>query len=144
MLEKVQGLSLEDRFNFCFAPVNIRDPKAMYHLLKFASSYSQKVPVGIAMGMPKGSAQNDSELLDLESRHQVLSVYLWLSNQFKGETFPYVKKAEEMASEIANLLAQSLIQARWKPGSRQAGKPRPQQQKGGCEKPSSLIKRYIE
>ncbi|KAG8662333.1 DExH-box ATP-dependent RNA helicase DExH18, mitochondrial [Manihot esculenta] len=144
MLEKVQGLSLEDRFNFCFAPVNIRDPKAMYHLLKFASSYSQKVPVGIAMGMPKGSAQNDSELLDLESRHQVLSVYLWLSNQFKGETFPYVKKAEAMASEIANLLGQSLIQARWKPGSRQAGKPRPQQQKGGCEKPSSLIRRYIE
>ncbi|KAJ0587074.1 putative methyltransferase transcription factor interactor and regulator CCHC(Zn) family [Helianthus annuus] len=30
MLEKVQGLSLEDRFNFCFAPVNIRDPKAIF------------------------------------------------------------------------------------------------------------------
>ena len=56
MLEKVQGLSFEDRFNFCFAPVNIRDPKAMYHLLRFASAYSQNVPVNIAMGMPKGSA----------------------------------------------------------------------------------------
>ncbi|KAM7515424.1 hypothetical protein LguiA_005007 [Lonicera macranthoides] len=29
MLEKVQAISLEDRFNFCFAPVNIRDTKAM-------------------------------------------------------------------------------------------------------------------
>ncbi|XP_021673167.2 DExH-box ATP-dependent RNA helicase DExH18, mitochondrial [Hevea brasiliensis] len=144
MLEKVQGLSLEDRFNFCFAPVNIRDPKAMYHLLKFASSYSQKVPVGIAMGMPKGSAQNDSELLDLETKHQVLSTYLWLSHQFKEETFPYVKKAETMATEIADLLGQSLIQARWKPESRKAGKPRPQQQKDGFERPKSLIKQYIE
>ncbi|KAJ0929927.1 putative methyltransferase [Helianthus annuus] len=30
MLEKVQGLALEDRFNFCFAPVNIRDPKEIF------------------------------------------------------------------------------------------------------------------
>ncbi|KAG8082115.1 hypothetical protein GUJ93_ZPchr0014g47226 [Zizania palustris] len=32
MLERVQGLSLKDRYNFCFAPVNTRDPKAMFHL----------------------------------------------------------------------------------------------------------------
>ncbi|VFQ90642.1 unnamed protein product [Cuscuta campestris] len=88
MLEKVSGLSLEDRFNFCFAPVNIRDPKAMYHLLRFASSYAQSLPVNISMGMPKTSARNDSELLDLETRHQVLSTYMWLSNHFERGTFP--------------------------------------------------------
>ncbi|KAI4346417.1 hypothetical protein L6164_007314 [Bauhinia variegata] len=86
MLEKVKGLSLEERYNFCFAPVNVTDPKAMYHLLRFASSYSQKVPVNIAMGMLKGSARNDAELLDLETRHQVVSMYMWLSNHFKEET----------------------------------------------------------
>ncbi|EEF37981.1 DExH-box ATP-dependent RNA helicase DExH18, mitochondrial [Ricinus communis] len=144
MLEKVQGLSLEDRFNFCFAPVNIRDPKAMYHLLRFASSYSQKVPVGIAMGMPKGSARNDTELLNLETKHQVLSMYLWLSHQFKEETFPYKKKAEAMATEIADLLGDSLTKARWKLESRQAGKARAKQQKDGYKRPNSLIKRYKE
>ncbi|KAJ6806100.1 ATP-dependent RNA helicase SUV3L, mitochondrial [Iris pallida] len=118
MLEKVQGLSLEDRFNFCFAPVNIRDPKAMFHLLKFASHYSQNQPVGLAVGMPKGSARNDSELLDLETKHQVLSMYLWLSYHFKENTFPYVQKAETMATSIADLLGKSLAKACWKPESR--------------------------
>ncbi|KAL5805555.1 hypothetical protein ACOSQ4_028288 [Xanthoceras sorbifolium] len=142
MLEKVQGLSLEDRFNFCFAPVNIRDPKAMYHLLRFASSFSQNVAVSIAMGMPKGSARNDAELLDLETKHQVLSMYLWLSNQFEKEVFPYAKKAEIMASDIADLLGQSLTKACWKPESRQAGKPKAQQKGDGYERPRSLIKSY--
>ncbi|KAG9451282.1 hypothetical protein H6P81_011247 [Aristolochia fimbriata] len=139
MLEKVQGLSLEDRFNFCFAPVNVRDPKAMFHLLKYASSYSQNLPVGIAMGMPKGSARNDTELLDLESKHQVLSMYLWLSNHFTEETFPFVEKATAMATDIADLLGQSLAKACWKPESRNA-KPKPQQ--NGNEQPRSLIQEY--
>ncbi|PQQ10077.1 DExH-box ATP-dependent RNA helicase DExH18 mitochondrial [Prunus yedoensis var. nudiflora] len=108
MLQKVPELSLEDRFNFCFAPVNIRDPKAMYHLLRFASSYSQNLPVNIAMGMPNGSARNNKELLDLETKHQVLSIYMWLSHHFKEETFPYWKKAEAMATDIAELLGKSL------------------------------------
>ncbi|KAK7838513.1 dexh-box atp-dependent rna helicase dexh18 [Quercus suber] len=63
MLEKVHGLSLEDCFNFCFALVNIRDPKAMYHLLRFASAYSQNIPVNIAMGMPKGNGNSIADLL---------------------------------------------------------------------------------
>ncbi|KAL2501967.1 ATP-dependent RNA helicase SUV3L [Forsythia ovata] len=139
MLEKVQGLSLEDRFNFCFAPCNIRDPKAMYHLLRFASSYAQKLPVNIAMGMPKCSARSDSELLDLETRHQVLSMYLWLSNHFKEERFPYVKKAETMATNIAHLLGESLLKACWKPESRNPRKPKLQEE-DGYQRPRSLVK----
>ncbi|KAL9995605.1 putative RNA helicase [Helianthus debilis subsp. tardiflorus] len=139
MLEKVQGLSLEDRFNFCFAPVNIRDPKAMYHLLRFAQSYAQNVPVSLAMGMPKTSARNDTELLDLESKHQVVSMYLWLSNHFKEETFPYVKKAEAMATDIAELLGQSLIKANWKPESRNQGK-KSNDDEDGYKRPRSMVK----
>ncbi|XP_027358140.1 DExH-box ATP-dependent RNA helicase DExH18, mitochondrial isoform X2 [Abrus precatorius] len=159
MLENVQGLSLEDRFNFCFAPVNVRDPKAMYHLLRFATSFGQKLPVNVAMGMPKCSARNDAELLDLETRHQVLSMYLWLSNHFDEETFPYFKKAEAMASDIADLLGQSLVKANWKPVSRNKGKPKTEKSEGqsesrgevvlqtekkekGHRRPQSLIKLY--
>uniref|UniRef100_A0A1D1YFK8 ATP-dependent RNA helicase SUV3L, mitochondrial n=1 Tax=Anthurium amnicola TaxID=1678845 RepID=A0A1D1YFK8_9ARAE len=118
MLERVQGLSIEDRFNFCFAPVNFRDPKAMYHLMRFATHYSQNHLVSISVGMPKCSARNDAELLDLETKHQVLSMYLWLSHHF-GETFPHVEKAETMATNIADLLGKSLAKACWKPESRQ-------------------------
>uniref|UniRef100_A0A0E0DF25 ATP-dependent RNA helicase SUV3L, mitochondrial n=1 Tax=Oryza meridionalis TaxID=40149 RepID=A0A0E0DF25_9ORYZ len=124
MLERIQGLSLKDRYNFCFAPVNIRDPKAMYHLLRFATNYSQSRRVSIAMGMPKGSAKNDTELLDLETKHQVLSMYLWLSHHFEEDHFPHVQKAEEMSINIADLLAKSLAKASWKPTSRQQAKPR--------------------
>jgi ATP-dependent RNA helicase SUPV3L1/SUV3 len=145
MLEKISGMSLEDRFNFCFAPVNIRDPKAMYHLLRFASSYAQKLPVNIAMGMPKGSANNDTELLDLETKHQVLSMYLWLSNQFKEDVFPYAKKAETMATDIADLLGQSLIKASWKPEVRGQKKPPKTEEKVNddvsYDRPRSIIKK---
>ncbi|CAL0298996.1 unnamed protein product [Lupinus luteus] len=151
MLERIPGLSLEDRFNFCFAPVNVRDPKAMYHLHRFAETFSHKLPVNIAMGMPKGSAQNDQELLDLETRHQVLSMYMWLSNHFDKETFPYVKRAEVMASDIADLLGQSLIKANWKPESRHKRKPKTEKSEGqpelitakkeiGYTRPQSLFK----
>ncbi|KAL6141247.1 hypothetical protein ACLB2K_059537 [Fragaria x ananassa] len=140
MLQKIQALSLEDRFNFCFAPVNIRDPKAMFHLLKFAQSYSQNLPVNIAMGIPTDSAHSDKELLDLETKHQVLSMYMWLSHHFKEETFPYVKKAEAMATDIAELLGQSLAKANWKPESRQASKP--QRKEDSYERPLSRIKQY--
>ncbi|RZB46106.1 DExH-box ATP-dependent RNA helicase DExH18, mitochondrial isoform B [Glycine soja] len=131
MLGKVQGLSLKDHFNFCFAPVNVRDPKAMYHLLRYATSFGQKLPVNVAMGMPRSSARNDAELLDLETRHQVLSMYLWLSNHFDEETFPYVKKVEAMASCIADLLGQSLVRANWKPESRIKGRPKTEKSEGG-------------
>ncbi|KAL8481181.1 hypothetical protein ACS0TY_027635 [Phlomoides rotata] len=140
MLERVKGLSLVDRFNFCFAPVNIRDPKALYHLLRFASSYSQELPVNIAMGIPKGAARNDTELLDLETKHQVVSMYLWLSNHFEEERFPYVKKAETMATDIAQLLGESLVRVYWKPESRNAKKAEPQENEKGYQRPMSLIK----
>ncbi|XP_078166079.1 ATP-dependent RNA helicase SUV3L, mitochondrial-like isoform X2 [Carex rostrata] len=119
MLERVPNLTLKERYSFCFAPVNIRDPKAMYHLLRFATYYSQKKPVSIAMGMPRGSAKNDAELLDLETKHQVLSAYLWLSHHFEESDFPHVEKAENMAAGIAELLGKSLARVYWKPQSRQ-------------------------
>ncbi|KAH6824615.1 ATP-dependent RNA helicase [Perilla frutescens var. hirtella] len=153
MLERIKGLSLEDKFNFCFAPVNIRDPKAMYHLMRFASSYAQELPVNIAMGIPKCAARCDAELLDLETRHQVVSMYLWLSNHFEEERFPYVKKAEIMATDIAELLGESLVRANWKPESRNAQKSNPQEKKDGnaqnskaqekegvYQRPTSIIK----
>uniref|UniRef100_A0A7N0UCD5 RNA helicase n=2 Tax=Kalanchoe fedtschenkoi TaxID=63787 RepID=A0A7N0UCD5_KALFE len=146
MLEKFQGLSLEDRFNFCFAPVNIRDPKAMHHLMRFAAAFSDKLPVGLAMGMPTRHAGNDTELLELETKHQVLSMYLWLSNQFDNDTFPHVKRAETMATDIAELLGESLTKARWKLEPKKADKQKTKQKEAGekkkehYERPKSLIK----
>ncbi|KAL2923144.1 ATP-dependent RNA helicase SUV3L mitochondrial, partial [Bienertia sinuspersici] len=45
-------------------------------------------------------------------------MYMWLSNHFKKESFPYRQKAKDMASNIAELLEESLTKANWKPESR--------------------------
>ncbi|CAH2079920.1 unnamed protein product [Thlaspi arvense] len=144
MLEKVKGLSLEDRFNFCFAPVNVRNPKAMHHLLRFASTYSNDMPVNVALGMPKSSAKNDTELLDLESRHQILSMYLWLSNQFEEKNFPYAAKVEAMATDVAELLGESLTKASWTMATKEEMMKGQKKDYRGYERPTSLIKRKVE
>lgn len=91
------------------------------------------------MGVPTGSARNDSEQLDLETKHQVCSMYMWLSNHFKKESFPYRQRAEDMASNIAELLGESLTKViSWEPEQRKnLKKP---EQKDGYERPQSIIK----
>ena len=69
LLERVLGLSLANRFNFCFALVNTRDPKVMHHLVRFSMIFSERKPVRIALGIPKASARSDTELLDMEAKH---------------------------------------------------------------------------
>ncbi|KAF4378542.1 hypothetical protein F8388_022363 [Cannabis sativa] len=73
-------------------------------------------------------------LLNLGTKHQGLSMYLWLTQLFKGDNFPYVKKVQAMAIDIADLLG--------KPEERNAGKPKPQQKADCYERPLSLIKQY--
>ncbi|KAG0584350.1 hypothetical protein KC19_3G204900 [Ceratodon purpureus] len=128
VLDKVKGLSLEDRFNFCFTPVNVRDPQSLGALYRYALAFSQKIPVVVQMGAPLNSARDEFELMDLETRHQVLSMYLWLSQHFPEELFVQKDRAAEMATTIATLLGQSLVQSagRWhgrgrKPGPKKTG-----------------------
>jgi ATP-dependent RNA helicase SUPV3L1/SUV3 len=111
VLDKVKGLSLEDRFNFCFTPVNVRDAQSLGALYRYALAFSQKIPVYVRMGAPLNSARDEFELMDLETRHQVLSMYLWLSHHFPEELFVQKERAAAMATHIATLLGQSLTQS---------------------------------
>lgn len=110
IIDKVQGLTMEDKMSFILSPVNSRDPKVIGALLSFALAYSKKLPVHLAMVAPMGSARSVLQLMDLEARHQVLSLYLWLSQHFPEEYFPQKEQAEQMAAEIALLLGESLAQ----------------------------------
>ena len=116
LLERVIGLSLADRFNFCFAPVNTRDPKVMHHLVRFAMNFSERKPVGIALGIPKASARSDAELLDMEAKHQVVSVYLWLAQHFEEETFPQAENGLRdgilHSRAFGEIAVQSLLEVR--------------------------------
>ncbi|KAJ7532359.1 hypothetical protein O6H91_13G000500 [Diphasiastrum complanatum] len=109
VLDKVPGLSLEDRFYFCFTPVNLRDPKCIGTLFRFATAYSKNVPVRMFIGLPKGMAKDDMQLCNLETQHQLLSMYLWLGQHFPDNAFPQKEQAAQMASQIATLLGESLV-----------------------------------
>lgn len=110
VIDKVKDLTLEDKMSFILAPVNSRDPKVVGALLSFALAYSKKLPVHLAMVTPTGSARSVLQLMDLEARHQVLSLYLWLSQHFPEEYFPQKEQAEQMATDIAFTLGESLAQ----------------------------------
>ena len=88
--------------------MNTRNLEVMYHMLRFASSYSESRCISIGIQVLSGSSTSDSELLDFEMKHQVLSLYLWLSQHFGEDNFPYVQEAETKVTTIADLLGKSL------------------------------------
>lgn len=110
IIEKVKDLTLEDKMTFILAPANSRNAKVVGALLSFALAYSKKIPVHLAIVSPTGSATSVMQLMDLETRHHVLSLYLWLSQHFSEDFFPQREQAEKMAADIALTLGESLAQ----------------------------------
>ncbi|KAH7434613.1 hypothetical protein KP509_06G026000 [Ceratopteris richardii] len=110
VIDKVKDLTLEDKMSFILAPVNSRNPKVVGALLSFALAYSRRLPVHLAMGAPTESARSVLQLMDLEARHHVLSLYLYLSQRLPEEYFPQKEQAEQMAADVALVLGQSLVQ----------------------------------
>ncbi|XP_002967973.2 DExH-box ATP-dependent RNA helicase DExH18, mitochondrial [Selaginella moellendorffii] len=135
-LDAIGGLSLEDEYNFCFAPVNSRDPKSMGSLQRFASAYSRKIPVRLSMGMPQRTASDNAGIYDLETRHQLLSMYLWLSQHFPAPAFPERHQAAEMASKIAEMLGESLVLFTGEEARKRQEEMREREHDGGCGRES--------
>jgi ATP-dependent RNA helicase SUPV3L1/SUV3 len=75
-------LSLEDRFIFANAPVNIRDHLNMNILYHFAAGYAQQRPVGTNVRISGQPPEDIFQLTDLCIKHAVLDLYLWLSFRF--------------------------------------------------------------
>eukprot|EP00250_Pteridium_aquilinum_P009652 c18829_g1_i1 orf=75-2423(+) len=108
VIDTVDNLTLEERFTFCFSPVNGRNPKSVAALLQYAKSYSQRLPLHLLVGRASPCPGIDYQLMDLEEKYQLLSLYLWLSQHFPAEFFPHIQKAQTMSVTIASTLAQSL------------------------------------
>ncbi|CAI5527513.1 unnamed protein product [Closterium sp. Naga37s-1] len=160
MLDKIKGLTLRDRFAFCSAPANARDPTVMAALLRFAHQYAEGKPVPLlsggrgeeeklgdeersggwegGKGRPGGDSAGQwvrgtwqrtaaSDLMALETKHQVASLYLWLSYQFPKGAFPDASLATDKAQNAAKQLSTALLEARTPNLSSSFGKP------GSCE-----------
>lgn len=107
LIDTVDNLTLEERFIFCFSPVG-RGQKSLGVLLQYAKSYSQGLPLPLLVGRPSLCPGIDYQLMDLEEKYQLLSIYLWLSQHFPAEFFPHLQEAQAMSIAIASTLGQSL------------------------------------
>ena len=71
LLERVEGLSLNDRYLFCMAPVGPRNAQTVAALLHYAKRYSQQRAVGLSLTAPQEPPSTVSGMAQLETLHQV-------------------------------------------------------------------------
>ncbi|KAL0044525.1 hypothetical protein WJX82_011160 [Trebouxia sp. C0006] len=108
LLENVDNLSLEDRFDFCMAPANIRDSRMAAALLHFAARYSNGMPATLDIALPDQVPATAEELRHIEATHQVMSLWIWLSHRFGPEAFPGLEAVAAKSEAIIELMNQGL------------------------------------
>lgn len=86
--EMIENLSLplQDRFIFCICPVDIKDAISTGALLQFATDYAKEGSVSLQKIFTPGNIKlprTQGALIQLESFHKVLELYIWLSLRFK-------------------------------------------------------------
>lgn len=63
----------QERFWFCMAPANLRNPVSAAALLRFASKYAAKQAVPADVPWKDQVPQTSEELCELEAAHQVIN-----------------------------------------------------------------------
>ena len=101
-------LSLKDSYNFCTAPSGTRDLRVAGALLQFASRYAAGKPATLRLSLPRRVPECTAELKHLETAHQVIMMWLWLSYRFDEESFPGRAHAEALAAELCELMDKGL------------------------------------
>lgn len=108
-LERIEGLSLRDRYNLVVAPVNTRDPLIMREFIRYAETFAAGKPVVPALDVDTTTApSSEKELARLEGMHQLMSLYLWLSYRFDEGAFPKREEASLVADSIIALVEKGL------------------------------------
>jgi len=82
-------LPLKTAYPFCQAPINTNNPLVMTFLKKFAESWAIDHPTGLNVRLPNFAPKDVLQLSDLCTRHNIIDLYLWLSNRFP---FNFVEK----------------------------------------------------
>jgi hypothetical protein len=62
---------VQERFWFCMAPCNLRNPAGSAALLRFAERYAARQPVSAEVAFRARVPATSDELHDLEAAHQV-------------------------------------------------------------------------
>lgn len=97
-------LNLRARYVFCTAPINRNLPFVCTSLLKFARQFSRNEPLTFQwickhVHWPVSSPKSIKDLMHLESVHDILDLYLWLSYRFM-DMFPHAGLVRSIQKEL--------------------------------------------
>ncbi|KAM5140701.1 ATP-dependent RNA helicase SUPV3L1, mitochondrial [Mantella aurantiaca] len=97
-------LNLRTRYVFCTAPINRSLPFVCTSLLKFARQFSRNEPLTFQwlckhVHWPVSAPKNIKDLMHLETVHDILDLYLWLSYRFM-DMFPHAGLVRSVQKEL--------------------------------------------
>ncbi|KDO33606.1 hypothetical protein SPRG_22092 [Saprolegnia parasitica CBS 223.65] len=101
-------MDLQERFTFCMAPVNLRNPLSRKIFTDYAMAHSEGREVPLDIFLPRFAPKNELALRDVEIKAKIIDVYLWLSYRFP-ETFKMQAQAIELKTKVLELVEQGLV-----------------------------------
>ncbi|XP_068614217.1 ATP-dependent RNA helicase SUPV3L1, mitochondrial-like [Brachionichthys hirsutus] len=106
-------LTLRSRYVFCTAPINKKETFVCTSFLKFARQFSRDEPLTFYwvcrhISWPLDPPKNIKELVHLESVHDVLDIYLWLSYRFM-DMFPDTALVREIKEKLDDIIQQGVL-----------------------------------
>ncbi|KAK9853646.1 hypothetical protein WJX84_009241 [Apatococcus fuscideae] len=108
LLERIEGLSLNDRYIFCLAPISRRNIQMVAALLHYAKRYSEQRAIALGLEAPAEAPTTVGGMAQLETLHQIVSLWLWLSFRFPEALFPDREHAFEVLETIVEQLDEGL------------------------------------
>ncbi|KAJ1962433.1 RNA helicase [Dipsacomyces acuminosporus] len=102
-------LSVRDRYQFLYAPINVRDPVALSCVRQYAEAVADKRECKVAdvVKLPKAEPKNRDDLRLLEQWHRAITLYLWLSFHFP-ETFTQTEEANQLKAHCEKTIQEGL------------------------------------
>ncbi|KAF0733463.1 hypothetical protein Ae201684P_005207 [Aphanomyces euteiches] len=101
-------MDLSERFTFCMAPTNLRNPLAKRIFVEYVTAHANGKEVPLDIFLPKMSPKNEAALRDIEIKAKIIDVYLWLSFRFP-ETFKQQSTALELKEQVLELVEAGLV-----------------------------------
>lgn len=107
-------LALKDKYTIICAPVSHNDPQMMKTFIFYATHISTGKPCPIKIIVPTPDASDtsntdwDNSLLDYESLHKTIILYLWLSVRYPN-VFVQRREALDMSKQLESLIMDSLL-----------------------------------
>ncbi|KAF0720310.1 Aste57867_399 [Aphanomyces stellatus] len=101
-------MTLPERFTFCMAPTNLRNPLSRRVFYDYAVAHGNGREVPLDVYLPKFAPKNELALRDIEIKAKIIDSYLWLSYRFP-DTFKMQEQALEMKDQVLDLVEQGLV-----------------------------------